>query len=595
MEHHASTFSGVSFRQSSLNLESEQSLPVLKKPSWNKKKSLNLSSSQLSTWPAYTPGQVILQNRKPCALPEWQRTIKDPVSLSVAKPRYLEDLESYLRKELQALDLTKGKVQELKLQPYREVFEFFMEEFTTYKPLLASIKNEYDLTIEHKEEDTVKLTLALKMARQDLTKAQVELNTMKANYGDVVPRREYELQEEKYNNLAEKMAVLQKDFSDLQEEYDTMLEVHKQVSEERDQFYNDLINVQRTSTPRPQWDKCADVIAGGAERWSVLSEGKTSDQLVDVLLEDLGAGLLREKETFVGKGRSEKVPIYLRCDGLVRNKKLTKKEVVAILKEIWREKLSSDQQKGKRSSLQEFFLTFFQRKYGDALAFDWTYSIYETIKLYRSNETMSLFYHILIGALDEAVYHALLQQLGTLLKELTAADTANTGQLTREEFSLALKSAFPLKTEEEIQELLEAAGYKTEYDTIMYKPLFFEDEEGKIQLLVIKLRNQYVTEKQVYLCDLQAELGNLMEVRPDDLRTAFCTIDPGLAEQTLDYYIGCAFLVPKEQLDPTASIPIDILMQRLMTADLRRQVVVSGDAKCLPSSTTAEEAESPLI
>ncbi|XP_020667130.2 translin-associated factor X-interacting protein 1 isoform X3 [Pogona vitticeps] len=595
MEHHASTFSGVSFRQSSLNLESEQSLPVLKKPSWNKKKSLNLSSSQLSTWPAYTPGQVILQNRKPCALPEWQRTIKDPVSLSVAKPRYLEDLESYLRKELQALDLTKGKVQELKLQPYREVFEFFMEEFTTYKPLLASIKNEYDLTIEHKEEDTVKLTLALKMARQDLTKAQVELNTMKANYGDVVPRREYELQEEKYNNLAEKMAVLQKDFSDLQEEYDTMLEVHKQVSEERDQFYNDLINVQRTSTPRPQWDKCADVIAGGAERWSVLSEGKTSDQLVDVLLEDLGAGLLREKETFVGKGRSEKVPIYLRCDGLVRNKKLTKKEVVAILKEIWREKLSSDQQKGKRSSLQEFFLTFFQRKYGDALAFDWTYSIYETIKLYRSNETMSLFYHILIGALDEAVYHAHLQQLGTLLKELTAADTANTGQLTREEFSLALKSAFPLKTEEEIQELLEAAGYKTEYDTIMYKPLFFEDEEGKIQLLVIKLRNQYVTEKQAYLCDLQAELGNLMEVRPDDLRTAFCTIDPGLAEQTLDYYIGCAFLVPKEQLDPTASIPIDILMQRLMTADLRRQVVVSGDAKCLPSSTTAEEAESPLI
>lgn len=41
-------------------------------------------------------------------------------------------------------------------------------------------------------------------------------------------------------------------------------------------------------------------------------------------------------------------------------------------------------------------------------------------------------------------------------------------------YSLALKSAFPFKTEEEIQELLEAAGYKTEYDSIMYKPLFFE-------------------------------------------------------------------------------------------------------------------------
>ncbi|KAJ7311949.1 hypothetical protein JRQ81_006271 [Phrynocephalus forsythii] len=713
MENHASTFSGgceydlekrISFLQSSPNSECQQNLPVLKKLSQNKKKSLSLSSSQLSSWPAYTPGQVILRNRKPCALPERQWTTKDTVSTSVAKPRYLEDLESYLRKELQALDLTKGKVQELKLQPYREVFEFFMEEFTTYKPLLASIKNEYDLTIahlqqkihsleavnailvtasdqctqqilafqeqekieitqlkkdrlyllnhidkmkeekisletqvakmrksvaeeylrylnecdarklllldlnemyrlkeemkltnvqEHKEEDTVKLTLALKLARQDLTKAQVDLNTMRANYGDVVPRREYELQEQKYNNLAEQMTVLQKDFNDLQNEYDTMLEIHKQVAEERDQFYNDLISVQRTSTPRPQWDKCADVIAGGAERWSALSEGKTSDQLVDVLLEDLGAGLLREKETFVGKGRNEKVPIYLRCDGLVRNKKLTKKEVLAILREIWREKLASDQQKGKRSSLPEFFLTFFQRKYGDALAFDWTYSIYETIKLYRSNETMSLFYHILIGALDEGVYHAHLQQLGALLKELTAADTANTGQLTREQFVLVLKSAFPLKTEEQIQELVEAAGYKTEHDTIMYKPLFFEDEEGKTHLLAIKLRNQYVTEKQGYLCDLQNELGALMEVKPDDLRTAFCTIDHGVTEQLLDYYISCAFQVPKEQLDPAASIPVDVLIQRLMTADIRRQGVVSGDAKYLPSCTTAEDADSP--
>lgn len=43
----------------------------------------------------------------------------------------------------------------------------------------------------------------------------------------------------------------------------------------------------------------ADVIADGAERWSALSEGKTSDQLVDVLLEEIGAGLLRERDTFV--------------------------------------------------------------------------------------------------------------------------------------------------------------------------------------------------------------------------------------------------------------------------------------------------------
>lgn len=51
----------------------------------------------------------------------------------------------------------------------------------------------------------MKLKVALRVARQDLTKAQVDLNTMQANYGDVVPRRDFELQERKYNDLADKV------------------------------------------------------------------------------------------------------------------------------------------------------------------------------------------------------------------------------------------------------------------------------------------------------------------------------------------------------------------------------------------------------
>ena len=38
---------------------------------------------------------------------------------------------------------------------------------------------------------------------------------------------------------------------------------------------------------RPSWDKCADVISGGFMRWKELSEGKTSDQLMYVLLEEI--------------------------------------------------------------------------------------------------------------------------------------------------------------------------------------------------------------------------------------------------------------------------------------------------------------------
>lgn len=41
-------------------------------------------------------------------------------------------------------------------------------------------------------EDPVKVKLALKVCREDLTKAQVELNRLHAEYGDVVPRRDWE-------------------------------------------------------------------------------------------------------------------------------------------------------------------------------------------------------------------------------------------------------------------------------------------------------------------------------------------------------------------------------------------------------------------
>lgn len=47
-------------------------------------------------------------------------------------------------------------------------------------------------TLKEEEKDQVELQLALKVCRADLTKAQEELNRMKAEYWDVVPRRHWD-------------------------------------------------------------------------------------------------------------------------------------------------------------------------------------------------------------------------------------------------------------------------------------------------------------------------------------------------------------------------------------------------------------------
>ncbi|KAK2545769.1 Tsnaxip1 [Columba livia] len=693
--------------------------------------SLQLSArGHWSTWPAFVAGQTVLKNHKPCCAPEERQPSNKQALLTLPKPRYLEQLESYLRKELQSLDLTKENSQELKLQPYREIFDFFIDSFKTYKPLLAAIKSEYEATLAHQQktiraleplkamvatvseectrqilalqekerdelnmlkqekkhllkfidnmkeennslqtqvkhlresvteeyarylnehaarklllaklsdlhneqlemtqqaqrrestdlypkgEDTVKISLALKVARQDLTKAQEKLNLMIAYYADVVPRRDFESLEKKNSDLLQEIKTLQKDFDHLHQEYETLLDIQRETAEERDKFCAELQRVQHNCTPRPNWARCSEVIPGGADRWDWLAEGKTSDQLVDVLLEEIGTRVLKERNAFHGKGKSDKVPVYLRHEGKVKNKKPTKKDVVNILKDIWKEKIALDQQ---RSSLPEFFLSYLQKKYGNAAAMEWSYSLYENMRLCRSNHVLSSFYDILTGKADqetdgvftdlgnfpvsqvgEEQFHGQNQVISDLQKKLAACDSSDSGSLTSEQFRqeadhcppssahvwhiTAVREAFPLKKKESVQELLDASRSKLDSteDLIDYMSLFKEDEEGNPDPFVAKLRSQYVREKQEYLRQLKNKLRDLTkavtklflnrEVNVDDLKMAFRAINPNIDDQTLDTYVGLAFQVQRE--GPAQEVvPMETALERLLAGDVRR-------------------------
>ncbi|XP_020949767.1 translin-associated factor X-interacting protein 1 isoform X2 [Sus scrofa] len=571
----------------------------------------------LSPWPRYISDQTILHNRKPCSDDYQKRTNSWQQPLGTTKPRYLEQLENYLRKELLLLDLGTDSAQELRLQPFREIFEFFIEDFKTYKPLLSSIKNAYEVMLAHQREkiraleplkaklvivdedckerilamraeeryeismlkkekmnllklidkkneekislqsevsklrknlaeeylhylserdarkiliadlnelryqredmslaqspgiwgeDPMKLTLALKMARQDLTRTQMELNTMKANFGDVVPRRDFEMQEKVLKDLQEQLDSLRDDYEEVRKEHEMLLQLHMSTLKERDQFYSELQEIQRTSTPRPDWSKCKDVVAGGRDRWQMLAEGKNSDQLVDVLLEEIGEGLLREKDFFSGLGYGESIPTFLRFDGTVENKKPTKKDVVNILKDAWKERMAEEQ----KERFPDFFFNFLERRFGPGDAMAWAYTIFEYIKLFQSNEVMSQFHAVLMGKRKESVYIKQKERIAQLLKEMTNADSQNEGLLTVEQLSTVLKSAFPFKTDEKIQELMEAVGWhpsSSNADLLNYHILFTEDEEGQSTPFVQKLWEQYMEEKDAYLQELKLELG----------------------------------------------------------------------------------------
>ncbi|XP_003936362.2 translin-associated factor X-interacting protein 1 isoform X3 [Saimiri boliviensis] len=423
-------------------------------------------------------------------------------------------------------------------------------------------------------EDPVKLTLALKMTRQDLTRTQMELNTMKANFGDVVPRRDFEMQEKTNKDLQEQLDSLRASYEEVHKEHEILMQLHMSTLKERDQFYSELQEIQRTSTPRPDWSKCEDVVAGGPERWKVLAEGKNSDQLVDVLLEEIGSGLLREKDFFHGLGYGEAIPAFLRFDGLVENKKPSKKDVINLLKDAWKERLAEEQ----KETFPDFFFNFLEHRFGPNDAIAWAYTIFENIKLFHSNEVMSQFYAVLMGKWSENVYITQKKTVAQLLKEMTNADSQNEGLLTMEQFSTILKSTFPLKTEEQIQELIEAGGWhpsSSNADLLNYRSLFMEDEEGQSEPFVQKLWEQYMNEKNEYLQQLKQELYIELheEVTLPKLRGALMSIDPSLDKQTVNTYISQAFQLPESQLPEEGDEKEDSIVEILQTALERLQVI----------------------
>lgn len=55
---------------------------------------------------------------------------------------------------------------------------------------------------------------------------------------------------------------------------------------------------------RPDWARCAGYIEGGTDKWDGLAEGKSSDQMVDILLAQI-AGVdvseITKEEAFQGQ------------------------------------------------------------------------------------------------------------------------------------------------------------------------------------------------------------------------------------------------------------------------------------------------------
>ncbi|KAF6022920.1 TSNAXIP1 [Bugula neritina] len=573
---------------------------------------MDTKSGTMDTWPAHATGmsgtkQVGLSKHKELVVVDEEKLGKPQMT---PKPKFLHNLESFLKKELQSLGVTKVEPNELRLQAHREVFDYLMEEFSTYKPLLSAIKNEYEMMLSNNRELTRKLEplkqvlittteqceqrlhairskdrpeililkqksealknqievmkmeqlkyqnqvdelqeklsneyekyrdqadarkllvldinelryrqedlimqqqaanqyasgedptmmkIALRRAKYDEGIALEKLKEMSDKYANVTPRRDFEELQKELEALRKYFYEKDRDTETLKTEHDTLLEVHKQVIVQRDEFFQESERLRQTATPRPEWEKCADIVPGGIQRWQELSDGVRSDDLVGVLLQELSrasGGEFGAPEYFEGQGDREDVPAYLRYEGQVRNRHLGKKETAILIKDVWKEKTaanaetkSEDVDKPERIPMSVFLVQYLNTKFPlHQMVVEWCYNIHDSCQRYSHDERIAMFLGILTDEIDEEVYYGQLNLMSRLLGYFRqiAADEENPNVLSRDMFKLALSDFFEDKDEADIEQLVRAAEQESNIteanESFTYANLFIEDEEGK--------------------------------------------------------------------------------------------------------------------
>jgi len=619
------------------------------------------------------------------------------LSNSQVKPNLLQKLEGYLLRELRILGSSNSSdASEKRLQAFREVFDYFIDDFRTYKPLLSSIKQEYEnmlelqkdtirnleplkamlvnvndqceqkvlnlkqddkkdlalakkrnadlddviLTlkeeiislkqqvkkcqdevedvykkyrdesdskklliqslndlkyqqedskresggengdVEGNEEDSVFLRIALKKAREDLDKKSIKLSEVLADYGDVVPRRDFEKMEVQFENMKEEFESLKTDYDTLRKEHTSLIDVHKKVVEQRDSFASDCERMRVSATPRPDWNKCGFFIEGGEERWAEVSSGCSTNEKVDILLaemsgqdiETIRSGVHGAVDFFEPRGITEDVPLYLRSSENVRNRHLSKYDTLLMIKDIWQQKIKDEGKNtfSEHTPMPDYLYKYLKQNFGvENMVVEWGYNLRDALLRYSSDKNISGFYGVLIDDLDEDIYYENLNFLEGLFRLFTTNDTDARGVLQKENFQNCLSSYFTSMSAEEVTNIVNSAESELESSdgSISYSNLFNVDEAGNNGAFINYIRELCRQDKEDYMNELKAyfEKNSTNDVSKQELSEALTKLNPVVNPDLCQKYVSLGFRDHTEE-----KLDISTIVSNLSRSCIRR-------------------------
>jgi hypothetical protein len=161
------------------------------------------------------------------------------------------------------------------------------------------------------------------------------------SYEDIVLRIDYEELLTNQNQLNEEYNLLKDEYQHLGHGCLYLINKTHDLIDERNKYYNEWQTNKSLLTPRPDWNKVSNVIDGGIERWKILSTGKSSEQLVEILIKEIVNGNqiepIEEQEDFQADGNDLAVLPFLRTTKYTRifNRRMRRRMTGLLIKEIW--------------------------------------------------------------------------------------------------------------------------------------------------------------------------------------------------------------------------------------------------------------------
>ncbi|ORX58573.1 hypothetical protein BCR36DRAFT_343976 [Piromyces finnis] len=543
------------------------------------------------------------------------------------KPKFLTQMIAYIKKEFAELGIENSKPGCIeRLQVYKTVFDFFMEEFKTYQPILSDIKNEYELNLQNalKMEDEYYLIkskysvlkyqsekqieelkqLSKNEYEEKIDKLNREIERSKIQFKELKNEKELledkidkleiaEVNDERLSNrvyhLEQELERTNKYCSELIQQKDSELErLHDNVKHMNLRIFelvgsnNDLQRKIERMVPIDLYhsvvsklEKCEDELQdlktfnenmimqniqneslsfrsalqqnGNCSNleinWSIISslcpniniisykrsvDKMDANNMISFFIKKLNSlnniknNENKEKDDdilnqdisdyFIGLGLQSNIPKFLRYEGKIINRMLSKRNCIMLINDIWKAKVLYDLSLKKKDStiinekslLSDFLYLYLKKRFGaKKIIAEWGYNIYEACRMFgEQNVICYVFLKILKDEFYEDVYYSLINVLNKLKKIFIHYDRAENeneikGYVSKKTCKQIFKQYWPKRSDGKIDILIKCI--EEEQPEEMYNYQYFIYNSYYEYSTVNKILEQEMEDRKDYL------------------------------------------------------------------------------------------------